>query len=58
MDAFNLSKPLRELRLMARQPGYRFFLAWFLILFRIGLFYLALSLGGTSVLQKISDFLR
>ena len=58
MDFLDFSKPLKELRLMAQQPGYRFVLVWLLIVMRLGLVYVALPIGGVTVLNRIVDFLR
>ncbi len=43
---------------MAQQPGYRFVLVWLLIVMRLGLIYVALPIGGVTVLHRIVDFLR
>lgn len=58
MDFLDFSKPLKELRLMASQPGYRFVLVWLLIVMRLGLVYVALPVGGVVIVQRIVDFLR
>jgi hypothetical protein len=58
MDFLDFSKPLKELRLMASQPGYRFVLMWLLIVMRLGLVYVALPVGGVVMVQRIADFLR
>lgn len=58
MDFLDFSKPLKELRLMASQPGYRFVLVWLLIVMRLGLVYVALPVGGVVMVQRIVDFLR
>jgi len=58
MDFLDFSKPLRELRLMGQQPGYRFVLVWLLVVMRLGLLYVALPIGGAAVLHRIVDFLR
>lgn len=59
MDFLDFSKTLRELRLMGQQPGYRFVLVWLLVVMQLGLLlYVALSIGGAAVLDRIVDFLR
>lgn len=58
MDFLDLSKPLKELRLMSGQPAYRFVLVWLLIVMRLVLLYLALPIGGAVVLHKVVEFLR
>lgn len=54
MDFLDFSKLLKELRLMEKQPGYRFVMAWLLIALRYG-FVIALSLGSVT---QISDLWR
>lgn len=55
MDLPDFSKPLRELRLMAPQPGYRFLLMWLLVAIRLFLCFLALPLGSGMVLFKLLE---
>jgi hypothetical protein len=58
MDFLDFSKPLKELRLMGAQPGYRFVLVWLLIVMRLGLLYVALPVGGVVAVHKLVEFLR
>ena len=58
MDFLDFSKPLKELRLMAPQPGYRFVLVWLLIVMRLGLIYVVLPVSGVVVLHRMIDFFR
>ncbi len=58
MDFLDFSKPLKELRLMASQPAYRFLLVWLLIVMRLGLLYLALPIGSFVLLRRFIEFLR
>lgn len=58
MDFLDFSKPLKELRLMGAQPGYRFVLVWLLIVMRLGLLYVALPVGGVVAVHKFGEFLR
>ena len=52
----DFSKLLRELRLMAKQPGYRFVLVWLLVLFRLLLCYVALPAAGAASLHRFGLF--
>ena len=58
MDFLDFSKPIRELRLMSAQPGYRFVLVWLLIVVRLCLIYFALPVGGALVIHRFIEFLR
>jgi len=58
MDFLDFSRSLRELRLMHRQPGYRFLLAWLLIVMRLSLVFVALPVGSGMVLFKLIDFVK
>lgn len=40
----DISKELKELRLMGKQPGYRFVLMWSLVVLRVGVRYVAIPL--------------
>ena len=58
MDFLDFSKPLKELRLMAHQPGYRFVLVWLLVAMRLGLMYVALPISGVAAVHQFLEFLR
>lgn len=51
-----LEKLLRELRLMAVQPGYRFVLAWGVVLMQVVLRHLAIPLGALFVSHHFGLF--
>ncbi len=51
-----LEKLLRELRLMAAQPGYRFVLVWGVVLIQIVLRYLAIPIGALIVSHRLGLF--
>ena len=52
----DFSKLLKELRLMANQPGYRFVLVWVLVLCRLALCYIALPVAGLASLHRLGLF--
>ena len=58
MDFLDFSRLLKELRLMHHQPGYRFVLAWFLVVMRLGLVFVALPVGGGLVFFKLVDLFK
>lgn len=58
MDFLEFSRLLKELRLMHQQPGYRFVLAWLLVVMRLGLVFVALPVGGGLVFFKLIDVLK
>jgi len=55
MDFLDFSRLLKELRLMHQQPGYRFVLAWLLVVMRLGLLFVALPVGSSLVFFKLID---
>ncbi len=58
MDFLDFSRLLKELRLMHRQPGYRFVLTWLLVVMRLGLVFVALPVGSGMVLFKLVDVFK
>ncbi len=58
MDFLDFSQLLRELRLMHQQPGYRFVLAWLLIVMRLALVFIALPVGSGMVVFKLVDVFK
>lgn len=58
MNFLDFSRLLKELRLMHQQPGYRFVLAWLLIVMRLGLVFVALPVGSGMVIFKLVDVLK
>lgn len=58
MDLMDFSRLLKELRLMHQQPGYRFVLAWFLVVMRLGLVFVALPVGSSLVFFKLIDVFK
>lgn len=58
MDFLDFSRLLKELRLMHQQPGYRFVLAWLLVVMRLGLVFVALPLGSSLVFFKLVDVFK
>jgi hypothetical protein len=55
-SGMELEKLLRELRLMAAQPGYRFVLVWGVVLIQIVLRYLAIPIGALIVSHRLGLF--
>lgn len=51
-----LEKLLRELRLMAAQPGYRFVLAWGVVLMQVVLRYVAVPIGALLIANRFGFF--
>jgi hypothetical protein len=58
MDFLDFSRLLKELRLMQHQPGYRFVLAWLLIVMRLGLVFVGLPVGSSFMVLKLLDVLK
>jgi hypothetical protein len=58
MDFLDFSRLLKELRLMHQQPGYRFVLAWLLVVMRLGLVFVALPVGSGLVFFKLIDVFK
>lgn len=58
MDFLDFSRLLKELRLMHQQPGYRFVLAWLLVVMRLGLLFVALPVGSGLVFFKLIDVFK
>jgi len=52
MNFLDISKLLKELRLMEKQPGYRFVMAWLLIVLWLAIV-IALSMGGVNQIFKL-----
>ena len=58
MSFWDPSSSIKELRLMSKQPAYRFVLAWLLVVMRIGAVYLALPITGYYAVPQIVQMLR
>lgn len=58
MDFLDFSRSLKELRLMHQQPGYRFVLAWLLVVMRLSLVFVALPVGSGMVLFRLIDVFK
>jgi hypothetical protein len=55
-SGMELEKLLKELRLMAAQPGYRFVLVWGLVLAQVVFRYLAIPVGVLFVSHRLGIF--
>lgn len=58
MGFLDFSRSLKELRLMHRQPGYRFVLAWLLVVMRLSLVFVALPVGSSMMFFKVVDVFK
>ena len=58
MGLWDPSQSIKELRLMNNQPGYRFVLAWFLVVMRLGIGYVAIPAAGFMALKHVVQLLR
>ena len=53
MGLWDPAQSMKELRLMNNQPAYRFVLAWFLVVMRLGIGYLTVLAAGYLALKHV-----
>jgi len=58
MSFWDPSSSIKELRLMSKQPAYRFVLAWLLVAMRIGAVYSVIPITGFYAIPQIVQMLR
>lgn len=58
MHFWDPSNSIKELRLMSKQPAYRYVLAWLLVFMRIGVMYVAPLTMGYLAVSELSQMLR
>ena len=58
MSFWDPSNSIKELRLMNKQPAYRFVLAWLLVVMRLGAIYVALPITGYFAVPLMVQMLR
>ena len=56
MGFWDPSTSIKELRLMSKQPAYRFVMAWLLVAMRLGIVYVVVPVSGYFAVPQLLNF--